>query len=212
MISSIERNKSILAKYIPEQAVDTITNWIYKYNFKLKIKKSRNSKEGDYTAPRNGLNHRITVNHDLNKYSFLITLVHEIAHLATWEKHKGKVKPHGTEWKMEFNELMNIFLSEEKNVFPHDIDIAIHRYMQNPSAASCTDLHLSRILKTYNKISNHFLEQIPEGTNFIIVHKNKRHETQVFKKGSKQKKRFHCVELRTGKKYMIHPLCEVITV
>ena len=76
------RNADILVKYIPEAAVPTIAEWIIHYDFKLKIKKERNSRLGDYTPPREGLNHLITINHNLNKYAFLITLVHEVAHLV----------------------------------------------------------------------------------------------------------------------------------
>ena len=60
-----------------------------------KVKKSRSSKYGDYRPPLKGSNHLITINYDMNKYAFLITLVHEIAHLTNWNKHKDKVKPHG---------------------------------------------------------------------------------------------------------------------
>ena len=40
------------------------------------------------------------MNNNLNKYSFLITITHEIAHMMIWEKHQNKVDPHGEEWKM----------------------------------------------------------------------------------------------------------------
>ena len=79
-MEQLERNQSILYKYIPEKAVPAISEWIYKFDFKLRIKKSRLSKYGDYRPPVNGENHLITINYDMNKYAFLITLVHEIAH------------------------------------------------------------------------------------------------------------------------------------
>ena len=151
-----ERNKNILRKYIPEAAIDTIAEWIYKYNFKLKVKKSRSSKEGDYMSPHDGKNHVITINYDLNKYAFLVTLIHEIAHLTTWEKYKGRVNPHGSEWKSEYSRLLNYFLtkekvvSEEKKIFPKEIFIALQKHMQSPSAASGSDLNLSRVLKKYD--------------------------------------------------------------
>ncbi len=115
-----ERNRSILKKYIPEPAVDTIAEWIYKYNFKLKVKKSRASKEGDYTPPHSGKNHVITINHDLNKYAFLVTLIHEVAHLVAWEKYKGRVNPHGKEWKLEYSRLLHYFLLKGNDLFPEE--------------------------------------------------------------------------------------------
>ena len=109
-MTQAERNRAILSKYIPDPAIDTIGEWIYKYNFKLKVKKPRSSKEGDYTSPHSGKNHVITINKDLNKYAFLVTLIHEVAHLVTWEKYKGRVNPHGREWKTEYTLLLNHFL------------------------------------------------------------------------------------------------------
>lgn len=67
----IQRNSEILKKYIPEFAVAQIAIWIIESDFKLKITKERSTKLGDYTSPRDGLNHTITINHNLNQYSFL---------------------------------------------------------------------------------------------------------------------------------------------
>ena len=93
-----ERNCNVLKKYIPESTVPQIAFWIVEYDFKLKIKKERSTRLGDYTSPRNGSNHLITINHNLNQYSFLITLVHEIAHIVTFNVHKERVRPHSAEW------------------------------------------------------------------------------------------------------------------
>jgi hypothetical protein len=54
--------------------VPQIAIWIIEFDFKLKITKERSTKLGDYTSPRDGLNHTITINHNLNQYSFFITL------------------------------------------------------------------------------------------------------------------------------------------
>ena len=212
-----ERNRTILKKYIPDQAVDTIAEWIYKYDFKLKIKKTRSSKEGDYMPPHNGKNHVITINHDLNKYSFLITLVHEIAHLATWEYHKGNVNPHGEEWKAEYARLLNYFLVRNKafgseNLFPDEIYTALQKHIQKPSAASCSDIHLSRVLKKYdNDSSSLLLERIAIGVTFRIASKTK-HSEEVFIKGEKRRTRFKCMHARTKREYLIHALCKVVLV
>jgi len=212
----LERNKSILKKYIPQQSVSIIADWIYKYNFKLKIKKSRSSKEGDYTAPHSGKNHVITINHDLNKYAFLVTLIHEIAHLATWEKYRGKVSPHGAEWKNEYSKLLNYFLlkdqssAQEENIFPKEISSALHKHIRNPSAASCSDLHLSRVLKKYDSDSETLLlERIAIGSSFQIAHSKAKHSHEVFIKGEKRRTRFKCIHTGTRREYLIHALCKV---
>ncbi|MEK6615281.1 MAG: SprT-like domain-containing protein [Bacteroidota bacterium] len=212
-----ERNKSILRKYIPEKSIDIIADWIYKYNFKLKVKKSRSSKEGDYTPPHSGKNHVITINHDLNKYAFLVTLIHEIAHLVTWEKNKGRVNPHGAEWKAEYSKLLNYFLIKDKSsaekdtVFPQEISSALHRHIQRPSAASCSDLNLFRILKKYDVDSETLLlERISIGSSFRIAYSTSKHSQEVFIKGEKRRTRFKCIHTHTKREYLIHALCKVV--
>jgi len=212
-----ERNKSILAKYIPVKAIDIISEWIYKYNFKLKVKKQRATKEGDYTAPHNGRNHVITINYDLNKYAFLITLIHEVAHLATWEKYKGRVSPHGKEWKSEYSKLLNYFLAmdkfsaEEEKIFPKEIALALTTHTQNPSAASCSDLNLSRVLKKFDTDTETLLlERIAIGTSFRIAGSKTKHAEEIFIKGEKRRTRFKCLHVRTKREYLVHALCKVV--
>ena len=201
-MNQVHRNQSILAKYIPEAAIPLISDWIYRFNFKLKIKKSRASKYGDYRPPLPGLNHQITINNDLNKYAFLITLVHEIAHLITWERYQNKVKPHGGEWKDSFKELMRPMM--RLDLFPEDVRNAVVSYMQNPSASSCSDDGLTRILKKYdNKSGLVLLETLPDLRHFMYG------KGRTFRKGFTRKSRIICRELSTGRDYLFSPLSEV---
>ncbi len=199
----LERNKVILQKYIPSFAIDIIIAWIFELDFKLKIKKERTTKLGDYTPPHNGLNHTITINCNLNQYQFFVTLIHEIAHLKTYIKFKNSVAPHGIEWKQEFKLLMNPFLSSVN--LPLDVLYAIRQYIQNPSASSCSDLTLARTLqlydiKTQNEIS---VEYLPIGSQF--EYQNKR----IFKIIEKVKKRIKCQEVATGRFYLFSPIAVV---
>lgn len=204
-MGQIERNKEILAKYIPERSVDIIAEWVYRYDFKLKIKKSRSTKLGDYRPPMKGTNHLITINNDLNVYSFLITLIHEIAHLSNWEKHKNRVKPHGEEWKHEFKILMSEFLKEE--FFTPDIVLALTNYMKNPAASSCSDIDLLRVLKKYDPKKDFvLLEEIEINTIFKIS------TGRYFIKGEKIRKRYKCKEVKTNRQYLFNPLSEVFLI
>ena len=108
--------KEVLLDYIPEESVLPVLDFLNTSNVQLKITKSRSTKLGDYRPPIRSKFHKISVNHDLNKYNFLITLIHEFAHLNTWEEHKRKVKPHGKEWKQKFRELMDPYINE--SIFP----------------------------------------------------------------------------------------------
>ena len=201
-MNQLERNQSILHKYIPEKAVETIAEWIYIYDFKLRIKKSRSTKYGDYRPPMKGSNHLITINYDMNKYAFLITLVHEIAHLTNFNKHKNAVKPHGEEWKLHFKLLMNRFLNPE--VFPDDVILALRKYMNNPAASSCSDINLLRVLKKYDmSIGLILLEDIPEGKHFTY------NETRQFVRGEQVRKRIKCKEVGSNRMYLFNPVTEV---
>lgn len=204
-MNQVERNQSILYKYIPEKAVPTISEWIFKFDFKLRIKKSRSTKYGDYRPPIKGENHLITINYDMNKYAFLITLVHEIAHLSNYNKNKDRVKPHGEEWKMQYKILMQQFLIPD--IFPPDIITALANYMSNPAASSCSDINLLRVLKKYD-VRQHtvLLEEVPEGATFIY-NKNRK-----FIKGEQVRKRFKCKEIPSKRDYLFNPLTEVMIV
>jgi hypothetical protein len=197
-----QRNSEILKKYLPEQSVGLIAQWIVELDFKLKIKKERSTRLGDYTSPHNGLNHTITINHNLNKYAFLITMVHEVAHLVTYNQYKNTVSPHGIEWKQNFQKLMQPFLSTE--IFPLEVFAALRRYMQNPAASSCTDMNLLRTLKLHDdKSDSVFLEYLPANATFLY------NGSRVFQKGERIRKRYKCRELKTGMVYLFNPLTEV---
>lgn len=200
-MDQVTRNQSILAKYIPQPAIPLISDWIYQYNFKLKIKKSRQSKFGDYRPPLPGLNHQITINHDLNQFAFLITLVHEIAHLLCHERHGNRVKAHGEEWKNAYRELMRPFMRME--IFPQDVFDGIVKYMRDPAASSCSDDTLFRALKRYDKPNDMVhLETVSNNREFIF---NNRH----FIKGPKVRTRYKCVEKHTNHVYLFAALAEV---
>ena len=139
----------------------------------------------------------------MNPYAFLVTTVHEFAHLLTWNDHKNKAKPHGTEWKNNFKRMMNPFF--EKEVFPLDIHHTIINYLNNPAASSCTDLTLARALKKYDThLSTTRIEELPIGAIFVLK------DGRKFKKGDRLRKRFRCECLDNGKIYLFNPLAEVL--
>src|SRR5690606_1023738 len=118
---------SVLSKYMPALAAELIAEWIDKYECEFRISRSRNTKLGDYRAPSKGNGHKISVNYNLNQYSFLVTTVSELSHLITRNDLKHKIKPHGQEWKDNFKKMIQPFF--EMNVFPEDIKNAISLYL-----------------------------------------------------------------------------------
>ena len=206
MFATMQDYSVQLRKYMPASAAPIISQWINDSGCLFRISRSRTSKLGDYRAPHNGKGHRISINHNLNPYAFLITTVHEFAHLKTWNTYKDKVKPHGPEWKSGFRQLMNPFI--QSCLFPDDIQQAIVRYLDNPAASSCTDLHLHRILRRYDIPDElvQTVEQLSENTTFAL--KNGR----VFQKKEKIRKRYRCIEVKTQRVYLFSPVAEVMVV
>jgi len=187
---------------MPPAAAPLIAKWIDYFQCEFKISRNRATKLGDYRHPFKDSGHKISVNNDLNRYAFLVTTVHEFAHLLTWNEYKNKVKPHGQEWKNNFKRMMSPFL--EQSVFPEDIQQAILTYLSNPSASSCTDLQLSRALKRYDQAYNSSrLEEIPLNTVFTIK------DGRKFRKGERLRKRYRCLCLDNGNIYLFNPLAEV---
>ncbi len=198
----------VLAKYIPGPAVLICTSWIVKLNIHLRITKSRASKYGDYRPARGTDAHIITVNHNLNQYSFLITFIHEVAHLVCEKKYSRFAAPHGREWKHEYSALLNFFLA--KNIFPPDIERALRQYVKDPAASSCTDENLLRVLKHHDRKEREkvtFLEELPHGSLFRLNSSKK-----VFVKGVIMRKRFQCFEHSSRIEYRVSALAEVTAI
>lgn len=193
--------QTVLQKYLPEHAVVPVFELIKNNQVHLKVVNERVTRHGDYRKNPDG-SHSITVNSNLNKYRFLITLIHEIAHLVAFKKYGHNIKPHGIEWKHSFQLLMVPFINP--NIFPNEVLPLIARHFRNPAASSDTDAMLSMALKRYDSPNeNYFINDLPLGCFFRIP------SGRVFKKGHLRVKLFECMEVKTGRTYLFKPNAEV---
>ena len=151
-----------ISSFIPKQACKKINKWLSSFDCKVIITNPRQTKLGDYRSPNNDKNHIISINNNLNKYSFLITLTHEIAHMMIWEKYKNNVKPHGNEWKEMFKKLMINFIP----VFPYDIQQCLAIHLKNPKSSCSADYTLVKVLRKYDKNPILTISDIPDGDIF----------------------------------------------
>lgn len=194
-----------LEKYLPIGFSLTIAELFLPYPVKFKIVNPRNTKLGDYRPAHNGLPHRISINGNLNPYSFLITTIHEFAHLKTHIKYGVQIKPHGNEWKKTYRELLMPII--ESKLLPQDIENALINSIVNTKASSCSDIKLSRVLKNYDQQKDDYivLEKLPINTKFSL-------QGKLFIKGPLRRKRFICEEIDSKKKYLIYAIAEVIPI
>lgn len=195
--------KDTLKKYFPLEILSLVESIIKEKGIHFTITRDRKTKAGDYRSPRNGYNHRISINSSLNKYAFTITFFHEYAHLLVWESFGNKVDPHGKQWKSAFSKMIYKLL--DLNFFPDDVSSALRNYAINPKASTHSDVFLSKTLMEYDENSNDIITvlDIEEGKPFKL--KNGR----IFIRGEMKRTRIWCKEYRTNSTFAFNPNSEV---
>ena len=193
-----------LSAYLPEGSFQLVTAYLHHYKVHLTITKQRKSVLGDYRHAGFGGNHRISINGNLNKFEFLITLLHELAHLLTYEQFKHRAEPHGKEWKDQYSRLLKEFVQQK--FFPPIIEKALQKSIHNPAATANGETALLLILRQFDPVKNdgyQIIAEIPEGSLF------KTENGRLFRKGELRRKRFTCVEIKTGLQYTFSAITEV---
>jgi hypothetical protein len=187
---------AIFQKYFPE----TTTEYCYKlwkeYQFKFKITRPRQSKLGDYCYRRDR-GHQITVNTNLNPYSFLVTYIHEVAHLQTFKQYGNKPEPHGKEWKRYFRETFQPLLNPA--TLPVQILNPLVDYLKNPAATTQGAKPLMIALRQFDPDiddDSTVLTSLQSGENFEL-------NGRIFTKGELRRTRFLCTDRKSGKRYVI---------
>jgi hypothetical protein len=194
----------LFTRHLPESAVPYCLQLWEETPFHFFVKKPRNTKLGDFRYRRDQSIQTITLNVDLNPYQFLLTLIHEIAHLRAFDQHGTAHAPHGPEWKAKFKHLLEPLLTE--SIFPRDILVPLKLHIRNPSASSARDLFLMKEMSKYDVKSTKgetlFLADLAPQTHFELAGRK-------FKKGETRRTRILCEELGTGKKYLVSRLARV---
>lgn len=192
-----------LSRYLPQDTESLVLYYLKLYRIHLTITKKRHTLLGDYRHPLPGQAHRISVNGNLNPYAFLITFLHELAHLITFEKFGPRVRAHGAEWKQVYGELLHELLVTVS--LPAELQTALGHSLQNPAASSCAEESLMRALNKFDAphLRSCLLEQLQQGDYFRIA------DGRVFVKGEKLRKRFKCRDAQNGSVYLFSPIYEV---
>jgi len=203
-MAKIEHPLAALSGYLPEGSFDPVVHLINQYKVHLTVTKARKSVLGDYRHAGMGGNHKITVNGNLNKYEFLITLLHELAHLLCFEQYKNRVEAHGKEWKNIYSALLASFI--QLGIFPAEIQKSLQKTLLNPAATANGETALLLVLRKYDAVKKEghaFVAHLPEGALFESL------QGLIFKRGKKRRIRIECVEVATGQLYSFSALTEV---
>ncbi len=195
--------ENMLRKHMPEPAVVYCVSLWDRNPFHFTITGKRSTKQGDYRYDPKTRTHRISVNGDLNAYAFLITYIHEYAHLTIRRQYEGRVLPHGEEWRCAFRKLMLPVLNDR--VFPDDILRPLSRHIRRPTASTHTDRELLTALRKYDDHGDLVpLDDLSEGVKFILG-------GRVYEKNVPRRTRVMCTHILSGKKYLV-PKIALVTV
>lgn len=203
-MAKVEHPLHALSAYLPTGAFEPVVQLINYYKVHLTVTKERKSVLGDYRHPTFGGNHKISVNGNLNSYEFLITLLHELAHLLCFEQFRNRVEAHGKEWKQIYAQLLVQFI--QLQIFPTDIQKSLEKTLLHPAATANGETALLLVLRKYNSIKKEgvvLLDSVADGALFKEI------KGRIFRKIKLRRKRIECIEITTGQIYLFSALTEV---
>ena len=190
-----------LTSFLPENTLDFVQEWLKPYWVYLKIRKPRQTKLGDYRYLAQEKAHQITVNVDLEKPLFFLTLTHEIAHMHAFGTYGFRIAPHGKEWKVIFGRL----ILQTIDYYPIEMQADLLQYAKNPKAIFNRGTQLSRQLMPKKTDDTLYLEDLPIGSVFSLKEK-------IFKSIELRRTRYLCEEIRTRRRYLVNKMAEVTLV
>ncbi len=182
--------------YIPKQSHALIQS-IDLSEVQIIVSKPRKTKLGDFKVKKSWFSESltITINQNLSKKLFLLTLLHEIAHYLVYKKYRAKVKAHGPEWKEQFNKLCQSAL-QIKDLFTLNEIQALKTHLTRTKSSFCYDIELFKIFSPSTKSDELYLEELPINTAF-------EYQSRRFLKLKTRRTRVLCLEEKTQKKYLI---------
>ncbi|MDA0757054.1 MAG: sprT domain-containing protein [Bacteroidetes bacterium] len=191
-----------LLELIPEASHELVKPLISEGCLNIKIVKVRKTKHGDFKKLKDGFN-QITLNHIDNKYRFLITLIHELAHYKVYKNIKKRVSPHGVEWKITYKLMMLPFLNNR--IFPNEILTRLVIHIKNPPASTDSDTNLVVALNKFDYFNDNkiYLNDLSENCLFEYD------QGKVFLVQRKLRKRYICKELSSGREYLFSPVARI---
>ena len=193
-----------IKNYVPHASFPQLSEYLSQWQVNLIITRKRDTKHGDFRALPAGV-HKITVNKIPNPYRFLITTLHEIAHLVAFKDFGPWIKPHGKEWKHVFKKIMLPFLVPE--IFPDELLRVLKLHLRNPKASSDSDTQLALVLNKFDPANEkNYIFELEYGSVFVI------HNGRRFIRGKKRTKCYECREVDGKRLYLFSPHAQVIKI
>jgi hypothetical protein len=194
-VLSESKVREVLSQHVPAPAIEYCFQLWHQNPFDFRLRKKRISKAGDFTC-QHGHAPRITVNHDLSVHEFLITYVHEVAHLHVHKQYGFRAEAHGGEWKRSFQQLLAPLLTAD--IFPEPVLAGLKDHMVSPKASTYSDSELTKLLRSIDPRIKYvtLLSDLPEGSVFDF-------QGRWFKKGKLKRTRVLCLEMKSKRQYLV---------
>ncbi len=186
----MNKNLEIIAPFLPKNTAEYVLELLERYPVHFKIVHPRKTKLGDFKVLK--YNCQITINNNLDPLNFLITTLHEIAHLYNWKEYGRNIAPHGIEWKNQYVELFLPILNEQ--VFSKKELHILRLHLADPKASSCADVALSDYLKKEGETQ---VKDLQKGDSFLLNGKQ-------FTIEKKLRTRYLCIEYNSKQKYYVN--------
>lgn len=203
--------QQILQRHVPTTAVEYCQSLWDKYQFDFVVTRPRSSKFGDFRG-HPSQREKITINGNLNPFNFLITYLHEIAHLEVYRGYKRKQPAHGDAWKKHFQHLLVPVMNEA--TFPANVLQPLLHYARNPKYSTAADVALMSALRTHDPVPVGLPPQTPPRGLVQVSHLDEgdvfRLNQKVFVRGTLRRTRVVCTEKHTQRLYTVaaHALVE----
>ncbi|MDX1740573.1 MAG: SprT-like domain-containing protein [Rhodothermales bacterium] len=190
--------------YLPPGAEPLVVRLLREVPTDVVPVEARESKHGDFTIERGKSYGRITVNVCGNRYRFLLTLLHELAHSRVAMQYRRRVRPHGPEWKNEFSRLLFRLLRYQ--ILTPRLRRAVYLHALSPKSTDEYDTELQLALRRFDTLDKRLtVVELEEGTRFSLD------GGLVLRRGKMLRRRIQC-RTPDGQVYTVLPAARVDTV
>jgi hypothetical protein len=198
--ATLQDYSDTLAPHLPPAALPYVAEFLFNNKISLVLSRPRRTKLGDYTFPnplkRHG--HRISINANLDRNTFLWVILHEIAHYQVFVAFGKRLKPHGDEFQAAFAKNLRFF--NERHCFPTEtVGLISDFYSKLPLRKSLE----RKLERTFREMAGETaqadgvpLSALAENSFFSI-------RGRIFKKLDKRRTRCKCLCLNNNRFYLV---------
>ncbi len=197
--------------FLPQEQIDFIKQVCASENLNVSIviKPPRKTKLGDHTWTPSTRTSVITLNEDENKQRLFFVALHELAHAYVAHHYnrnlfRRKVRPHGTEWKKAFQQILEQAL--ENNLFHENLRDVITQHSKSPKANTHSDIALLEAFTQFDKAPHSQITQLKDlndGDRFRL-----KQASSTFTRIKLRRTRYLCKD-ENGRSFAISPMAEV---